>query len=89
MQKPPTRIFIFEDAVICGMIGGAIASLLGEPFIISAMFCAIAGPLVIYRARILLDVIPISLPGKDYGIYEFLLFAICVVILVAIYKFAN
>jgi len=71
------------------MGGGAIASLLGEPFIISAMLCAIAGPLVIFAARILLDVIPVSLPGKEYGVYEFLVFAVYVAIAVAIYKLAT
>ena len=89
MQRPPTRLFIFEDAVICGMGGGAIAALLGAPFIVSAMLCAMAGPLVIFGSNILLDAIPHSLPGREYGVYEFLSFAICVVIAVAIYKLAT
>ena len=71
------------------MLGGVIASMLGEPFIISAMLCAIAGPLVIFGANILLDVIPISLPGKDHGIYEFLLFSVGVAIFIAMLRLAG
>ncbi len=71
------------------MGGGAIASSLGEPFIVSAMLCAMAGPIAIFAATLLLDAIPLTLPGRQYGVYEFLFFAMCVVIAVAIYRLAT
>ena len=86
MPPPPPRVFPFEDAVICGMLGGAIAWLLGESFVVSAMLCAIAGPLFIFGASKLLAVLPVSLPGREHGIYEFLLFSICVVVAVTILR---
>ena len=89
MPTPPPRIFPFEDAVICGMLGGAIAWLLGESFVVSAMLCAVAGPIFIFGASKVLAALPVSLPAKDYGVYEFLLFSICVALAVPFLRSVN
>lgn len=68
---------------------GAIAWLLGESFLIAAMLSAIAGPLLIFGANRLLDIVPIALPGKESGVHQFLLFSICVAIAVAILRLAS
>ncbi|MFP3920075.1 MAG: hypothetical protein ACLFPA_02615 [Dichotomicrobium sp.] len=37
----------FHDAVICGMIGGGVAWLLGASFVLPAMLSALLGPLFV------------------------------------------
>ncbi len=89
MPSPPPRSFLFEDAVICGMLGGAIAWLLGESFVVSAMLCAVAGPIFMIVAHKALAALPVSLPGKEARVYEFLLFAICVALAVPYLRSVN
>ncbi len=89
MAKPPAQIHIFQDAVICGMLGGAVAFALGAPFILWAMLCAIAGPLAIFAATLLLDALPLELPYRESGTYEFALFALCVAIAVLVWRMAG
>lgn len=84
MQQP--RVHLFLDAVICGVMGGAIAEALGEPFMVTALLSVFLGPFVILGASLLLDSAPESLPGKASGTYEFLAFAACVVIAIAVYR---
>lgn len=86
MAKQPAQIHIFQDSVICGMIGGGVAAALGAPFFLWTMLCAIAGPLAIFAATLLLDALPLELPYRDAGVYEFALFALCVAITVLAWK---
>lgn len=76
MAKPPAQLHIFQDAVICGMIGGTVAFVLGAPFNLWAMMGAIAGPLAIFAATYALDALPLTLPYRESGAYEFALFAL-------------
>lgn len=82
MAKPPTQLHIFQDALICGMIGGTIAYMLGAPFNLWAMLCAIAGPLAIFATTLVLDALPVTLPYRASGAYEFALFALATAIAV-------
>ena len=89
MAGPPPRVFLFQDAIICGMIGGAVAWALGEPFTLWAMLSALAGPLVILAASRALDALPFALPYREEGAHEFAVFAVLAALAVLLWKIAG
>lgn len=72
----------FHDAVICGMIGGGVAWLLGTSFVLPAMLSALLGPLFI---RGLLALFP-SWELTSRGWQVFAGWAVLVAIAVVIYQ---
>lgn len=90
MFQPPFNTgYLFVDSLICGMMGGTIAWLLGEPLPLWAMLSALFGPVFILWASRLTYLLPPILPGRQSGTYEFAAFALCVAILVGLHPFAQ
>ena len=89
MSKPPAQLHIFQDALICGVIGGVVAFLLGAPGTTWAMLCAIAGPLSIYFATLALEKFFANLPYRESGVYEFALFALATAVAVRLSQFMG
>lgn len=71
------------------MIGGTVAFVLGAPFNLWALLCAIAGPLAIFSATLVLDALPVTLPHRQSGAYEFALFALATAIAVKVWKMVG
>lgn len=88
-RPPPNPTNLFQDALICGVMGGAIAAALGRPFFLWAMLCTLVGPLFILAAARLVPLLPETLPGRRSGSYEFAAFALIVAVLVVIDPFAR
>ena len=81
MQQPSHNDgYLFEDSIICGAMGGAIAYLLGAHLFAVAMLCALFGPIFILWAARALRSVRLDLPGRESGTYEFAAFAVCVVV---------
>ena len=86
-QPNPTNLF--QDALICGVLGGGVASAFGRPFFLWAMLCTFFGPLFILAASRLVPLLPATLPGRRSGTYEFAVFALVVAVLAMINPFAR
>ena len=90
MAKPqPNPTNLFQDALICGVMGGAIAAALGRPFFLWSMLSTFVGPLFILAASRLVPLLPESLPGRRSGTYEFAAFGLVVAVLAVIDPFAR
>ncbi len=87
MQQPsPNEGYLFQDSLICGAMGAAIAYLLGAHLFAVAMLCALIGPIFILWASRVLRAARLDLPGRESGTYEFGAFAVCVAVAIVGYR---
>jgi hypothetical protein len=83
-QPPPGNANLFQDALICGAIGGGLAWLFGKHLFLWMLLCAMVGPIVVLWAARAIHALPVDLPGKTSGAYEFALFSLLAAILIAL-----
>lgn len=84
MQQPPAgNANLFQDTIICGAIGGGIAWLFGRQLFLWMLMSAMVGPVIVLWAGRAVRALPYDLPGKQGGAYEFALFSLLAVLVIA------
>lgn len=89
MAEPRYRIYLFQDGVICGVIGGAVAWLMGAPIALWGLLSVLAGPLSILAITIALDQLPFAVPGRGAGAHEFAVYAAIVAVAITVWRMAG